>query len=273
MSKRTSKDKGRLPPFVPVFVSTMETPAWKALSMGARILYLQLKRHHFIGAKNNNGRIYLSQRNAMAEMGSGNRDSVRRWFAELEHFGFVVKTAEGSLGVNGRGKAPQWRLTELEAPNTDQPRATRDYENWNGTPFNGNQAWRGRGLKPRKQSPGRETRSRLDAEQGPPMDAKQRPIPGVVGRDRTSISDGEGGRETTPISRVTTTTPHEGGSRSAPIGSAVASEPAGTPSSPSREEILAALERRAEERERSRRLTPGHHAGQPCEQASPNAGR
>jgi hypothetical protein len=141
MNRRRPEDKGRLPPFVPSFISTMETPAWKALSMGARVLYLQIKRHHFIGGiKNNNGRIYLSQRHAMEELGSGNRDSVRRWFAELEHFGFIVKTAEGSLGVDGRGKAPQWRLTEVDAPNTDQPRATRDYERWDGTPFNGNQA-------------------------------------------------------------------------------------------------------------------------------------
>ena len=254
MSRRRPEDKRRLPSFVPSFISTMETPAWKALSMGARVLYLQIKRHHFTGGiKNNNGKIYLSQRDAMEELGSGNRDSVRRWFAELEHFGFIVKTAEGSLGVDGRGKAPQWRLTEVDAPNTDQPRATRDYERWDGTPFNGNQAWRGRGLKPRKQNPGRETTSRVAAKEHPPMDTKQRPVDATTGRETTSMSDVHSGRETTSISRVTTPMAVGGGSRSAPEGSAVASEPlewqhAGyPPGSPSREEVLATLERRAQE--------------------------
>jgi hypothetical protein len=101
MSRRKSEDKGRLPPFVPSLIGTTETPAWKALSMGARVLYLQLKRHHFPGIKNNNGKIYLSERDAVAELGASNRDSVRRWFRELQHFGFIVKTAEGSLGVDG----------------------------------------------------------------------------------------------------------------------------------------------------------------------------
>jgi hypothetical protein len=137
-----------------------------------------------------------------------------------------VKTAEGCLGISGRGKAPQWRLTELDAPNTNQPRASRDYEKWDGTPFNGNQAWRGRGLKPRKQNPGRETTSRVDAKQRAAMDAKQRPVDAVTGRERTSISDEEGGRETTSIPRVTTPPQlPEGGERSAPTMSAVASEP------------------------------------------------
>ena len=256
--KRRAEDKARLPPFVPSFIGTMETPAWKALSMGARVLYLQIKRHLFTGIRNNNGKIYLSQRTAMEEIGSGNRDSIGRWFAELEHLGFIVKTAEGSLGVDGKGKAPQWRLTELDAPNTDQPRATRDYEKWDGTPFNGNQTWRGRGLKPRKQNPGRETTTRVAAKQRPPTGAKQRPVDGVTGRETTAISDHQGGRETTAISRITTPLA-EGGERSAPIGSAVASSPPERRElgSPSREEVLADLERRALERARPPRRAGG----------------
>jgi hypothetical protein len=245
----------------------METRAWKALSMGARVLYLQLKRHHFTGGlRNNNGKIYLSERDAVEELGSGNRDSIRRWFAELQHFGFIVKTAEGCLGISGKGKAPQWRLTELDAPNTDQPRATRDYEKWDGTPFNGNQAWRGRGLKPRKQNPGRETTSRVDPKQRRPTDAKQRPVDATTGHERTSICDVQSGRETTSISRITTPTV-EGGERSAPAGSAVASEPPDwraegyPPGSPSRDEVLATLERRAQERGRVRSPTSGHRTG------------
>jgi hypothetical protein len=221
MSRRHRIDKGKLPPFVPVYKATMETPAWKALSMGARMLYLQLKRHHL--PNNNNGKIYLSERDALEEMGAVNRDSIRRWFAELEHFGFIAKTAEGCLGVDGKGKAPQWRLTELPTPDGQRP--TRDYERWDGTPFNGNQAWRGRGPKSRKQNPGRETTSRVDAKQRPPLDAKQRPLGPLSGRETTSISERVGGRETMSITSVAT--PMSPNRRaSAPAGSAVASEPA-----------------------------------------------
>ena len=112
--------------------------------MGARVLYAQLKRHHFLNP-NNNGKIYLSQRRALEEMGAGNRDSIGRWFAELEHFGFIVKTAEGCLGIDGKGKAPQWRLTELDTPYAAAPRATRDFERWDGTPFKGDQSRRATG--------------------------------------------------------------------------------------------------------------------------------
>ena len=55
------------------------------MSMGARELYMTLKLHHFVGFKNNNGRIFLSERDAMEEMGATNRESIRRWFRELEH--------------------------------------------------------------------------------------------------------------------------------------------------------------------------------------------
>ena len=55
-----------------------------------------------------------------------------RWFRELQHFGFIRMTEPGSLGVDGKGKAPHWRLTEL-GYKRDLP--TRDFEKWNGAPF------------------------------------------------------------------------------------------------------------------------------------------
>ena len=69
--------------FIPAFLETRRTPAWKAMSMGARELYMTLKVHHFVGFKNNNGRIFLSERKAMEEMGVCNRESIRRWYREL----------------------------------------------------------------------------------------------------------------------------------------------------------------------------------------------
>ena len=41
MSK--AKDKGRLPPFVPLLVGTLDAPAWKALSHGAKIFLYRVE--------------------------------------------------------------------------------------------------------------------------------------------------------------------------------------------------------------------------------------
>jgi hypothetical protein len=53
-------------------------------------------------------------------------------FHELEHYGFIVMVKPGGLGVEGRGRAPHWRLTEEwylgKAP-------TRDFLNWTGEVF------------------------------------------------------------------------------------------------------------------------------------------
>ena len=56
--------------------------------------------------------IYLSNRLAAREL-KASRQKIREWFAELEHYGFIVLAIPGCLGVDGKGKAPHWRLTEL----------------------------------------------------------------------------------------------------------------------------------------------------------------
>jgi hypothetical protein len=55
MSRR--QDKGRLPPFVPLIKTTIDCPAWKAMSHGARSLYVALKRRYSQNF-HNNGRIF-----------------------------------------------------------------------------------------------------------------------------------------------------------------------------------------------------------------------
>jgi hypothetical protein len=136
MNKR--KDKGRLAPFVPLDVEVMSSPAWRATSFGARWLYVHLKRRWSFKQRNN-GRLFLSQRDALKEMGVKDRDSISRWFRELQHYGFIVMTDSGGLGVDGKGKAPHWRLTELEAPggrNGDTwMLPTKDYNKWDGAKF------------------------------------------------------------------------------------------------------------------------------------------
>ena len=109
--------------FVKVMLQTLDAPAWRALSHGARSLYVALKRRCRNDLRNN-GKIFLSQRQAEIELGSKRR-YLARWFRELEFYGFTVMTRPGFLGVEGKGKAPHWRLTELGYKN-DPP--TRDPE-------------------------------------------------------------------------------------------------------------------------------------------------
>ena len=105
--------------------------------------------------------------------------------------------------VSGQGQSSAVAPDRTRKPLADSKEPTLDYKKWDGTPFNGNQIWRGRGQKPKKQNPGRETTSRVDAKQRPVLDAKQRPPHPRSGRETTSISAAHPGRETTSISRLT----------------------------------------------------------------------
>jgi hypothetical protein len=125
--KRKRKING---PFVAVPIAVLDAPAWRAMDHIARLLWIALRRR----LRNdglNNGKIYLSCRNA-AEIIGGNKDTIARRYAELEHYGFLRKTTEGFLGVDGRGIAPHYRFTDL-AHGTHP--ATRDYEKWDGSIF------------------------------------------------------------------------------------------------------------------------------------------
>jgi hypothetical protein len=125
------KDKGRLPPFVPLLKDTLDSPAWRAMSHGAQALYIALKRRYNMQA-HNNGRLYLSRRKAVEEIRSS-EEQITRWFRELQYYGFIVMMSRAYLGISGKGQAPRWRLTEIgymkEPP-------TRDFMRWKGIRFN-----------------------------------------------------------------------------------------------------------------------------------------
>ena len=108
MSKR---DKGRIEgQFVAMRYEIMDCPAYIATSHGARSLL-----RHLSGGCPGNDRAYLSftgwhDRELKAGFGFY---KVKEWFAELQHYGFIVLAVHGSLGADGRGRAPHWRLTQL----------------------------------------------------------------------------------------------------------------------------------------------------------------
>jgi hypothetical protein len=123
--KNSKPPKDKTPIFVMVLKETLDSSAWKAMSMGARVLYIALKRR-YNHTVHNNGRVYLAQRKAAEEIGS-HTNQVGRWFRELQHYGFIVLEKPGCLGVHGKGHAPRWRLTEVGYMN-DLP--TREFMQW-----------------------------------------------------------------------------------------------------------------------------------------------
>ena len=128
--QREANQRAKLAPFVPLLKETLDTPAWKALSHGARSLYAALKRRYNRN-NHNNGRLWLSQRDAAQEIGS-HHNEIARWFRELQFYGFIRMKTPGGLGVLGKGKAPHWRLTELGYMQ-DPP--TREFTHWQGEKF------------------------------------------------------------------------------------------------------------------------------------------
>ena len=125
-----NKEKGRLPPFVPLFRETLDCPAWKATSFPARLLYVALKGF-FNYKSDNNGKLYLAQRKA-ADLIGADKSHVARWFRELEFYGFIVKTSRAHLGFEGKGQAAHWRLTEVGLRGE---RPTHEFLFWDGVKF------------------------------------------------------------------------------------------------------------------------------------------
>src|SRR5262245_25088467 len=113
---RARKDKARVPPFVPVDLEMMNSPAWRATSHGARWLYMHLKRRWSFKQKNN-GRIFLSHLDAVKEMG-GTPDSISRWFRELQHYGQC-----GALPLPSTPRQPGSVITMKPARSTARARS------------------------------------------------------------------------------------------------------------------------------------------------------
>jgi hypothetical protein len=133
-NRRKIKDKGRIPgQWTALRWELLDSPAWKATSPGARLLYISLLRRLSYNALNN-GKIFRSTREAAKEIGVAQR-SVWMWFRELEHYGFIAMTSPGCIGPGG--KAARWRITDMAWGVLDgKPvEATKDYLHWDGVLF------------------------------------------------------------------------------------------------------------------------------------------
>jgi hypothetical protein len=120
--------------FVKITYQVIDSAAWRAMSHGARQLYVALKRRCWSNKKNN-GKIFLPQRQAMEELGSG-MSQIVRWFRELQYYGFIVMTDPGHLGLEGKGRAPRWRLTEVAyIRKGKEEKPTMEFLKWSGARF------------------------------------------------------------------------------------------------------------------------------------------
>jgi hypothetical protein len=109
--------------------STMEEPAWRALTSTAQALYPWLKLEWKGPDANNNGAIRLSVRQAAQRLGVGS-DTAARAFHDLQAKGFLVVREPGHLGLSGAAKSPAFELTEVEMPHAAQHGGSRLYREW-----------------------------------------------------------------------------------------------------------------------------------------------
>jgi hypothetical protein len=233
----------------------LRSPAWRSLPATARALYIEIAERY---NGRNNGRISYSVREGCEALHIS-KSTSKQLLDVLQDRGFIVRTKKGAFSMKSVRDASEWRLTEH--PNDTPPgHASKEFMSWQPREPDWNE--------PRKKSRfGYDTRTvRLRYPNGSatvPVNAEN----ASDGSATVPVND----QNPTPTvrSQVHIQLPGIGcadevGSRSAPKGSAVASEPTEwrddgyAPGTPSRDEVLATLERRAQERAQSR---PPRRAG------------
>ncbi|HMF21295.1 MAG TPA: hypothetical protein VKG24_04135 [Pseudolabrys sp.] len=222
---RTRKRRGHTERFVALKYWLLQSQAWRSLPGNTRALYIELAQGY---NGSNNGRIPYSAREAIAAL-HVSKSTAARLLKILEDRGFIVCTKRGAFSLKTTKDASEWRLTEYDS---DVPvaHATKDFMRWRPpedvdiTTLN------------RQTSHHRKSRTRV-----PQRNRTGTPV-GPYGYPSETVKPKEG-RNGYPSETVKakndppTGTPmghlqlpgakcaDEGGERSAPEGSAVASEP------------------------------------------------
>lgn len=109
--------------------TTMEEPAWRALSSTAQALYPWLKLEWRGPDANNNGKIRLSCRQAAKCLGV-RAETAANAFNDLQAKGFIFQTEAGCLGLTGAAKSPAYELTELKLPQAERHEGRKLYRDW-----------------------------------------------------------------------------------------------------------------------------------------------
>jgi hypothetical protein len=202
--KFSEKLKGQ---WTPMFHETLMSPAYRQLSFGARALFTALHRR----CVKNNKHVYMSQRDAAEELNHKNRNDIANWYRELVHYGFLVQTEAASLGVDGKGKATHWRITDMATRNQHGgfDEATKDFLKWDGVVFEPHVApsrrWNARKTAAlKKQNPGLNVGTTVDSTSGPVVDSTFVPPTGPSGTNGESISTNLSSTDVQSISRLAT---------------------------------------------------------------------
>ncbi|HER8900598.1 TPA: hypothetical protein VMX41_001791 [Streptococcus pyogenes] len=116
--KATGKRQGSTEHWTQMIRSTMEEPAWRALSAMAQALYPWLKFEWRGRDNNNNGKIRLSVRQAGAKLGCRPATAASA-FHDLQRKGFIFQTEAACLGIEGAAKSPAYEITELKMPGAE----------------------------------------------------------------------------------------------------------------------------------------------------------
>ncbi|MBK0399816.1 hypothetical protein H0I76_11495 [Limibaculum sp. M0105] len=113
--------------FAKMLRSTMEEPAWRALSTAAQSLYPWIKLEWHGPSSNNNGKIRFSVRQAAQAVGC-DPGTARRAFCDLQAKGFLHVTKVSSLGSEGEARGNEYEITELALPGAIEGRKL--YRSW-----------------------------------------------------------------------------------------------------------------------------------------------
>jgi hypothetical protein len=116
--------------FTPLYTdATKKCRAWYAMDARARALIVEMK---LLYNRETESAIGMSSRQAAKLLNTSDHHIAVRMLKQAVHYGFLVKTADGFLGINGKGIAAQYRLTD--EPYLGRP-ATLDFKRWDGTLF------------------------------------------------------------------------------------------------------------------------------------------
>ena len=213
---RKDRSHDKLPPFVPLFRETLASSAYRQLSFGARALFTALRSR----CVRNNGHVYLSQRDVGKELGHKDRGNIANWYRELQHYGFIVQTEGASLGVDGKGMAPHWLITDMPTRkgNNELALPTKDFLRWDGSVFEPHlrpsKQWNARKQTDlQKQNPGRHVATTVDAPSLPALDGRSLPLQAASGSNGASISADSSGSNGASISRLATVIASPGSGR------------------------------------------------------------
>ena len=125
---RDKHNEARKEQFAKMLRATMETPAWRALSVHAQALYPWVKLEWKGPKSNNNGAIQLSVRQAQDLLGCS-KDTAAKSFRDLQAKGFLQVTQKAVLGITGTARCNQYELTEIAMPG-DKMRPRNLFRKW-----------------------------------------------------------------------------------------------------------------------------------------------